>query len=159
MTSSDTDEPAGADADEFLRLLQRIARGLRHAVPVSVVEDEIRAAGLSDRHLAAVVLLSITGPLTVSEFADQLGIARASTSLIVTELSRKGFVNRGEDENDLRRTIVSVDPGHAEAIAEFRRGRATLVERGLRGLSKRERAALIGTLTAIADSVAPPTRT
>ncbi len=53
-------------------------------------------------------MLSLEGPMSVSELADRIGLAVATTSLLVGELSKAGLVERSEDELDRRRTIVSL---------------------------------------------------
>jgi hypothetical protein len=48
--------------------------------------------------------------MTLSELADRLGIAPATASLMVGQLSRGGLIKRREDEHDRRRTIPSIAP-------------------------------------------------
>lgn len=87
------------------------------------VPEELRAAGrLGGRHVAALGMLSAIGPLTVGELADRLGISLAHASLVVGDLARAGLVERRADERDRRRTIVSVAPERAAAVAKMRRG-------------------------------------
>jgi DNA-binding MarR family transcriptional regulator len=58
----------------------------------------------------------IGGPASVSELAERIGLTPATTSLLVGELSRTGFVQRQEDEADRRRTIVSVDKSIEDVV-------------------------------------------
>lgn len=143
------------DADKVLRQLHLIVKRLRHAEQPGELEIALKAAGLADRHLSALVSLSTSGPVTVSEFARERGTARASASLLVSELGRKGFITRHEDERDLRRRIIAIAPKHQASVNAFRRSRAATVEHALEHTSDRERATLIKLLALIAEP--PPT--
>jgi DNA-binding MarR family transcriptional regulator len=63
---------------------------------------------LGERHFPPLIVLSLEGPLSVTQLADRLGLTVATTSLLVGELNRAGLVDRNEDEKDRRRTIVSL---------------------------------------------------
>jgi DNA-binding MarR family transcriptional regulator len=65
-------------------------------------------AGLRERHMRVLLALSLSGPLTIGDLAAKLGLTSATTSLLAGELNRAGFLNRREDDNDRRRTIVSL---------------------------------------------------
>ena len=56
----------------------------------------------------AAVASSMSGPLTIGELATRMGLTSATTSLLAGELDRAGFLDRREDDNDRRRTIVSL---------------------------------------------------
>ena len=87
----------------------------------SAKHDELRDAfeksELGERHVAPLVALVIGGPASVSELAERIGQTPATTSLLVGELSRAGFVERREDDADRRRTIVSIDESIEEGCA------------------------------------------
>jgi len=84
---------------------------------------------LGERHFPPLIILSLEGPLSVTELADRLGLTVATTSLLVGELNRAGLVDRNEDEKDRRRTIVSLceeirkvaDANLKEHLQPFRR--------------------------------------
>jgi DNA-binding MarR family transcriptional regulator len=81
------------------------------------------AGALGSRHVAALVSLGAAGPATVSQLAERLNITLAHASLIVGAMSRAGLLERREDENDRRRTIVSVAEPHRRTIQRMiRRG-------------------------------------
>ena len=52
------------------------------------------------QHLAA------SGPLTLGEQMEHLGLSKAATTEMVDRLERKGFVERVRDERDRRRVFV-----------------------------------------------------
>ena len=84
---------------------------------------------LGERHFPPLIVLSLEGPMSVSELADRVGLTVATTSLLVGELSKAGLVDRREDERDRRRTIVSLteeirkiaEPRIKEHLQPFRR--------------------------------------
>ncbi|GAB3563196.1 hypothetical protein GCM10027445_05200 [Amycolatopsis endophytica] len=63
---------------------------------------------LASRHLSLPSCLLSDGPMTVNELAARLEVAPTTVSLMVGGLSRRGILDRGEDENDRGRTIVSI---------------------------------------------------
>jgi DNA-binding MarR family transcriptional regulator len=74
-------------------------------------------AGLRQRHMRVLLALALSGPLTIGDLATRLGLTSATTSLLAGELDRAGFLDRREDDNDRRRTIVSL-PEHIRAPLE-----------------------------------------
>jgi DNA-binding MarR family transcriptional regulator len=110
------------DATDLLTLLSGVLIGLkkqpRGGGPKE--HDELRQAfdksDLGERHIAPLLALVIGGPASVSALAERIGLTPATTSLLVGELSRAGFVQRREDEADRRRTIVSIDESIEAAV-------------------------------------------
>jgi DNA-binding MarR family transcriptional regulator len=134
-TTGKTRESSAAEATEMLSLLSGVIIGLKRKPPGSGEEhDELREAfeksDLGERHVGPLIALVLTGPASVSELAERIGLTPATTSLLVGELSRAGFVQRREDEADRRRTIVSIDksiedvvrPSLEETLAPLGRG-------------------------------------
>jgi DNA-binding MarR family transcriptional regulator len=114
-------EPSMKDATDLLTLLSGVIVGLKKSPPKSSPKhDELRDAfeksELGERHVAPLVSLTIGGPASVSELAERIGLTPATTSLLVGELSRAGFVQRNEDEADRRRTIVSIDESIQDVV-------------------------------------------
>jgi DNA-binding MarR family transcriptional regulator len=120
-TSTKTKGSAMTDATDLLTLLSGVIVGLKKSPPKSSPKhDELRDAfeksELGERHVAPLVALTIGGPASVSELAQRIGLTPATTSLLVGELSRAGFVQRREDEADRRRTIVSIDESIEDVV-------------------------------------------
>ena len=122
-----TTYPVEDELRELLEILTLIFRSLRkHGPDLSDVEPLKHAffeAGLRERHGRLILTLAVAGPQTVGELAGRLALAPATTSLLVGELDRAGFVERHEDEVDRRRTIVSLPEtvrGPAEKFAKER---------------------------------------
>ena len=126
--------PPSIDAQvrELLGLFAGILKGMKGDREEGKPEELQRAfdeGSLGERHFPPLIVLSLEGPMSVSELADRVGRTVATTSLLVGELSRAGLVERSEDEQDRRRTIVSLseeirklaEPRIQEHLAPFRR--------------------------------------
>jgi DNA-binding MarR family transcriptional regulator len=117
---------------ELIALFAGIFKGLKQDRGEEKPKELQRAfdqGSLADRHFPPMIVLSLEGPMSVSELADRIGLTVATTSLLVGELSRAGLVERSEDERDRRRTIVSLseeirkiaEPRIKERLQPFRR--------------------------------------
>jgi DNA-binding MarR family transcriptional regulator len=122
-----TTDPVDDELRELLEILTLIFRSLRKHGPeladVEPLKDAFYEAGLRERHGRLLLTLAVAGPQTVGELARRLALAPATTSLLVGELDRAGFVERHEDKGDRRRTIVSLPEsvrGPAARLAEAR---------------------------------------
>jgi DNA-binding MarR family transcriptional regulator len=133
------------DATDLLALLSGVIVGLKKSPPKeSAKHDELREAfeksELGERHVAPLVALVIGGPASVSELAERIGLTPATTSLLVGELSRAGFVQRREDEADRRRTIVSIDKSIEEVVRPSLGQTLAPLDRALARMSAAQRA-------------------
>jgi DNA-binding MarR family transcriptional regulator len=131
-TSSTRTPSIDGQVRELLALFAGILKGLKQDREEEKPEELQRAfeeGCLGERHFPPLIVLSLEGPMSVSELADRVGLTVATTSLLVGELSRAGLVERNEDERDRRRTIVSLseeirrvaEPRIQEHLAPFRR--------------------------------------
>ncbi len=134
-----------SDATDLLTLLSGVIVGLKRSPPKSSPKhDELRDAfeksELGERHVAPLVALAIGGPASVSELAERIGLTPATTSLLVGELSRAGFVQRREDEADRRRTIVSIDKSIEDVVRPTLGKTLEPLDRALARMSAAQRA-------------------
>jgi DNA-binding MarR family transcriptional regulator len=117
---------------ELIALFAGIFKGLKQDREEEKPKELQRAfdqGALGERHFPPLIVLSLEGPMSVSELADRVGLAVATTSLLVGELSRAGLVERSEDAQDRRRTIVTLseeirkiaEPRIKEHLQPFRR--------------------------------------
>lgn len=107
----------------------------------------LRSAGqLGQRHVGMLIMLAISGPLSVSELAQRSGMTVAHASLVVGELAKAGLVDREHDEQDRRRILVSLSGTARPAVAEMRRRNAEPVIAFLRELDERQAEEFISTL-------------
>lgn len=138
----------GLDVDdavrELLLLMPRMATRLKRTrVPAS-----LEGAELGPRHLSLLAYLLFDGPMTVNDLAARLQIAPTTASLMVGELSRKGVLDRREDDHDRRRRIVSINAESRTAIDEWLSPGAAAWRKALAPLSADERRVFLDTLEA-----------
>jgi DNA-binding MarR family transcriptional regulator len=148
-TGTKTRDSSTEEATELLSLLSGVLIGLKRKPPGSGAEhNELRESfeksELGERHVGPLVALVLSGPVSVSELADRIGLTPATTSLLVGELSRAGFVQRREDEADRRRTIVSVDESIEDVVRPYLKKTLTPLAAGLDRMSKAQRAQFMG---------------
>ena len=79
----------------------------------------VNGADLTPRMLAALHHLANSGPLTLGEQAQHLGLSKATVSELVDRLETRGLVARIRDDRDRRRVFVWLtEQGHARARAQ-----------------------------------------
>jgi DNA-binding MarR family transcriptional regulator len=105
------------DLTELTSLVPVTLHDLKSAVPAPMpMRDAMERSSLGKRHASALLAVAAAEPIGVSELAKRLGLLLSSTSTIVGELSRAGLVERAEDDQDRRRTIVRVHEDYREAM-------------------------------------------
>jgi len=124
---------------KLVQLLPQVTRAMRR----SQTPPTVHGAKLGPRHGAALSLLSENGSLTVGQLATRLGLTLPTTSGIVADVEKAGFVERTADPTDRRRTIVSLVPQHNEALGVWLDGANAPMARALDKLNPDERAALV----------------
>jgi len=89
------------------------------------------AAGLNATDFFCLNLLSLSGPLTAGQLAQQTGLTTGATTRMIDRMERGGFVRRGRDAADRRQVIVDVSPaaerGEIDAALEPARRRMRAV--------------------------------
>jgi DNA-binding MarR family transcriptional regulator len=111
---STADATDDAIRDLLLLMPRLVSRAKRLPVP-----DQLRSFDLAPRHLSLLSLLLLDGPQTVSELAERLNVAPTTVSLIIGDLSRKGVLERREDDADRRRRVIHISPDSRAAISEW----------------------------------------
>jgi DNA-binding MarR family transcriptional regulator len=107
----------------------------------------LREAGLlGQRHVGMLIMLAMSGPLSVSELAQRTEMTVAHASLVVGELAKARLVERDHDERDRRRIIVSLSDIARPAVAEMRGRYAEPVLSFLRELEEDQAEAFISNL-------------
>ena len=139
-------ESGGPAVDEAVRALlllmpRIVGRAKRLPIPPA-----LQGLDLAPRHLALLAHLEYDGPAGVNELAARLEVAPTTVSLMVSELSRPGVLERTTDPADRRRRIVAIAPDFAAPIGEWLSGSASAWERVMRGLAPAERATVLNAL-------------
>lgn len=138
----------GLSTDEAVRALlllmpRLVGRAKRLPVPA-----ELQTLDLAPRHLSLLSILLFDGPMTVNDLAGRLEVAPTTVSLMVGELSRKGILERREDEGDRRRRIVSITGAKQPSIRAWLARGATAWREALSPLTPAERRLVVATLLA-----------
>lgn len=142
------------DEDDAVRALLLLMPRIVGRVKRIPVPDELQSLALAPRHLSLLSYLLFDGPTTVNDLAARLEVAPTTVSLMVGELSRKGVLERHEDEDDRRRRIVSIAEDHRPTIAGWLARGAGAWRQAITELSPAERALIVATLRAYEDAMA-----
>jgi DNA-binding MarR family transcriptional regulator len=129
------------DVAELTSLFPVTLHDLKSGVPAPMpMRDAMEGAGLGKRHAGALLAIAASEPIGVSELAKRLGLLLSSTSTLVGDLSRAGLVQRDEDEDDRRRTIVRVHADYRAAMEGWRVAAVAPMRNALERLSPQARA-------------------
>jgi DNA-binding MarR family transcriptional regulator len=132
------------DLKELIPLVFRFVRNAKgHGPGIEQIRALLAAGNFGPRHLPVLFALAMSGPEAVGELAGRMGLSPATVSQLVNELERGGFVDRREDPDDRRRTIVSLAERHREPIEGYARRRLEPLRVTLETLSPEERAHFI----------------
>src|SRR5271166_1742412 len=143
-----------AQACELLLAFARVARGPRRAAAMPKHIEELVTSGvLAPRHLGAFAVISLEGPISISELAAREGFALSTTSLLVTQLAEVGLVERHEDEHDRRRTVVSIAPKYRRVSEEVLEAKLAPLRRAVARMGPQRARALAEGLEIVAEEV------
>jgi DNA-binding MarR family transcriptional regulator len=144
----------GTTVDDAIRSLlllmpRMVGRAKRIRVP-----EELQDLALAPRHLSLLSYLLFDGPQTVNALAERLEIAPTTVSLLVGELSRKGVLERHEDESDRRRRIVSINDAKRPTIDNWLARGANAWRAALEPLTPAQRQIVVDALHAYEQGIA-----
>ncbi|OLF05365.1 MarR family transcriptional regulator [Actinophytocola xinjiangensis] len=125
----------------LLLLPRLVGRAKRTAPPA-----ELAGVALAPRHLSLFSYLLLDGPMPVNELAKRLEVAPATVSLMVGELSRQDMLERTEDPDDRRRTIVSIPARRTAAVEAWLAFTARAWTTALEPLTPEQRRLFVDTL-------------
>jgi DNA-binding MarR family transcriptional regulator len=138
----------GLTVDEGIRTMLLLMPRLVGRAKRIPIPEQLQSLDLAPRHLSLLAYLLFDGPMGVNDLAGRLEVAPATVSLMVGELSRKGIVDRREDDADRRRTIVSIaEPSRPAVEAWLGRG-AKAWRKALEPLTPAQRRLFVDTLHA-----------
>ena len=136
----------GLAVDDAVRALLLLMPRLVGRAKKIKIPDELQSLALAPRHLSLLSYLLFDGPMTVNDLAARLEVAPTTVSLLVAELSRKGVLERREDEVDRRRRIVSITDAMRPAIDTWLARGATAWQQALGPLTPEQRRLFVDTL-------------
>lgn len=103
------------DEDSVGRALARAA--MAHRARAAVM---LHSVGLHPGQEFLLATLDDHGPCAIGELADHLGVEQPTITKMVRRLEPSGYVERGPDPGDGRRTLVSVTATGGTALAGAR---------------------------------------
>lgn len=156
-TEAAADE-ATAELIELLSLMPRVFRGLKRGVALEghgapALPSLFKGSDLGPRHIPVVVVLALEGPMAVGDLAHRLGLSVTTVSLMAGELARAGVVERTEDDQDRRRTLVSIAERHRRRVGPLVDQRIAPVRRALERMSPEVRAGFLAGWRALAEEI------
>jgi DNA-binding MarR family transcriptional regulator len=154
--SQNSGDAAGLSVEDGIRALLLLMPRLVGRIKRTPVPERLRSLSLTARHMSLLSYLLFDGPLAVNDLARRLEVAPTTVSLMVSELSRQGVVDRREDDADRRRTIVSISEQHRPAIEDWLAAGARAWRKALEPLTPAQRRLFIDTLRAYQSEVAGP---
>ena len=138
-----------SEIHELRRLLRSVMQGMwRHRRPRLDLDVQ-----LGRRHVGVLTHVAAEGPQTVGEIARNVGLSLPATSKLVRDLADAGLVERREDEEDRRRTVVELNEATAAKVRAWMAERSRPLEAALDSLTAPERAAFLKGLSALAEAL------
>jgi DNA-binding MarR family transcriptional regulator len=140
---------------ELRTLLRRVMRGLwsRRRPTPELLELVSGHPPLGRRHVGVLAHIGTEGESTVGTIAAALGVSLPAASKLTRDLEDHGLVERHEDPEDRRRTLVALAPATAKRVRAWLDRRNEPLERALATLDAKEREAFLKGLGALADAL------
>ena len=146
----------GADTELDREALIKEAQQAQRLVIASVMQEVALPSWLgldiSMAQLKGLLALAPNRTSTISQLAELLRIGRSATSLLVDRMVQDGLVERAEDTEDRRRTVIRLSRRGEALITRLRQGRAERnpLPTWLANLSDQDLLALVQGLRALA---------
>jgi DNA-binding MarR family transcriptional regulator len=140
---------------ELRKLLRRVMRGLwaRRRPTDELLELVSGDPPLGRRHVGLLAQIGTEGERSVGELARELGLSLPAASKLTRDLEDHGLVERREDPDDRRRTVVALGAATAKRVRAWLDRRSKPLEQALAALDTKEREAFLKGLGALADAL------
>jgi DNA-binding MarR family transcriptional regulator len=109
---------------------------------VSGYGRKLHAEGISGRKVAALRHLWRSGPCTIGELSDYHNISDSTSSEMMAQLEKAGYVTRTRSEADNRVVLVDLTPAGKEFAAKATLGGIPLLRETLKTLPQHELSAM-----------------
>jgi DNA-binding MarR family transcriptional regulator len=109
---------------------------------------------LTISQLKAIILLDVNGPMTIGTLGNRLGIGRPSASILTDQLVQLDLVERVEDKQDRRRTLVHMTRAGSGLVLHLLRGNTEMMRYWYECLSDEDLDALQRGFRALAGAIA-----
>lgn len=135
----------GQTGRELRRLLGPLRRAVVRAAPV--LEPD---GALSGAQVELLRTVAHTGPLTTTELANRLHLARPTVSNLVKPLAHSGMLTRELSRTDLRAVIIDITPRARARIAATDASRDAVLQHAIDQLTPSDRSTLDAALPVLA---------
>ena len=135
--------------------LRRVMRGLwaRRRPTPELLELVSGEPPLGRRHVGLLAQIGTEGERSVGELARELDLSLPAASKLTRDLEDHGLVERREDPEDRRRTVVALSPRTAKGVRSWLEQRSKPLEQALATLDTNEREAFLKGLRALGDAL------
>ena len=140
-------QPADASGTHLWLVMMKAHRTLERLATRSIESSEV---GLSD--FAVMEMLLHKGPQPVNEIGRRVELTSGAITTAVDRLESRGLVTREAHPSDRRARIVRLTAAGEEQAARIFAGHKAAMDRAASGLSRNERATLIGLLKKLGTS-------
>ena len=143
------------ELSELRRLLRHVMRGLwaRRRPTPELLELVSGDPPLGRRHVGLLAQIGTEGGRSVGELARELGLSLPAASKLTRDLEDHGLVERREDPEDRRRTVVALSAPTSERVHAWLEQRSKPLEHALATLDPKEREAFLKGLRALGDAL------
>jgi DNA-binding MarR family transcriptional regulator len=140
---------------ELQRLLRHVMRGLwaRRRPTQELLELVSGDPPLGRRHVALLAQIGTEGERSVGELGRELDLSLPAASKLTRDLEDHGLVERREDPEDRRRTVVALSAGTAKRVNAWLERRSKPLEQALATLDPKEQEAFLKGLRALGDAL------
>jgi DNA-binding MarR family transcriptional regulator len=140
---------------ELRRLLRQVMRGLwaRRRPTQELLELVSGDPPLGRRHVSLLAQIGTDGERSVGELARELDLSLPAASKLTRDLEDHGLVERREDPEDRRRTVVALSPRTAKRVQAWLDQRSKPLEQALATLDTKEQEAFLKGLRALGDAL------
>ena len=135
--------------EEALEAQKRVMMAIRGGTGSAWLESDVTIA-----QIKALMYIAREGPTIISDVADAFGVGRPAASVLVDHLVERGLVERSEDPEDRRRTIVRLSTRGEELVTQFHEAGRERMRKCLSQLAEEDLSALVSGLRALAAAVA-----
>jgi len=143
------------EVQELRRALRAVLRGLWHRRRRATLEHLLTPGQpqIGQRHVAMLVHVGSEGARTVGQLAEELGLSLPAASKLARDLERHSLLDRREDIDDKRRTVVDLNGLTERRVREWLERRDRPLRATLAALAPQERNAFLEGLRTLADEL------
>jgi DNA-binding MarR family transcriptional regulator len=143
------------ELSELRRLLRHVMRGLwsRRRPTPELLELVSGDPPLGRRHVALLAQIGTEGERSVGELARELDLSLPAASKLTRDLEDHGLVERREDSEDRRRTVVALSAVTSKRVHAWLERRSKPLEQALATLDAKEQEAFLKGLRALGDAL------